>query len=76
MRKYSRETLQKRLERLEDSLYKEQLRLHRQINSTGWGTGIRCTKCTPSFRREDELRAKIRAVREQLKEPGTVSGQT
>lgn len=68
MRKYSIPTLRKRLERLEESLYTEKLRLHRQIDNTGWGTGMRCTKCTPSFRREDELQSKIAAIKAQIRE--------
>lgn len=64
-RKYKRATLEKRLERLEESLYKEKTRLHNVIGNMGWGTGMRRTKCTPSFRREAELKEKIRNV-EQL----------
>ena len=50
-RKYKRAMLEKRLERLEKSLYKEKMRLHSVIDNTGWGAGMRRTKCTPSFRR-------------------------
>ena len=32
------------------------------------GAGMRRTRCTPSFRREDELRARIEALRAQLRE--------
>lgn len=64
-RTYKRATLEKRLERLEESLYKEKRRLHGVIGDTGWGTGMRRTRCTPSFRREEELEEKIRDV-EQL----------
>ncbi len=67
MRKYSRETLLKRLEKLEARLYEEKMRLHRMIDKTGWGTGMRCTKCTPSFRLEDELKNKIEIVKSQLR---------
>jgi len=67
-RNYSAATLRSRLERLEVSLHRETLRLHRQIDDTGWGTGMRRTRCTPSFRREDELRARIEALRAQLRE--------
>lgn len=50
--------LERRLARLEESLSKEQARTTRVMNNIGWGTGMRCTKCTPSFRREDELKEK------------------
>lgn len=58
--------LERRLARLEESLSKEQARTTRVMNNTGWGTGMRCTKCTPSFRREDELKEKIRNVKTEL----------
>ena len=67
MRKYSEKTLQNRLKRLEERLYNEKLRLHRMIDDMGWGTGMRCAKCTPSFRKEDELKAQIDKVRTELK---------
>ena len=57
---YSAATLRSRLERLEESLRNEKMRLHRQIDDTGWGAGMRRTRCTPSFRREDDLRAQLR----------------
>lgn len=63
-----KEALKRRLERLKDSLFKEQQRLHGVINNIGWGTGMRCIKCTPSFRREDEIKAKIQEVETQLSE--------
>lgn len=63
-----KEALKRRLERLKDSLFKEQQRLRGVINNIGWGTGMRCTKCTPSFRREDEIKAKIKEVETQLSE--------
>ena len=34
---YSAATLRSRLERLEESLRNEKMRLHRQIDDTGWG---------------------------------------
>ena len=40
--------LERRLARLEESLSKEQARTTRVMNNIGWGTGMRCTKCTPS----------------------------
>lgn len=67
-RKYSITTLRNRLARLEESLYKEKLRLHKVNENMGWGAGMRRTKCTPSFRREDELKEKIRAVEAQIEE--------
>lgn len=65
---YSAATLRRRLERLEESLRNEKLRLHRQIDNTGWGAGMRRTKCTPSFRREEELESKIEALKTQIHE--------
>ncbi len=61
-----KEVLQRRLARLEESLFREQQRLHGKINNIGWGTGMRCTKCTPSFRREDEIKGKIEGVKSEL----------
>lgn len=61
-------TLLNRLARLEVSLSKEKERTTRVMNNIGWGTGMRCTKCTPSFRRENELIEKIQTVKNQLKE--------
>lgn len=58
--------LERRLACLEESLSKEQARTTRVMNNIGWGTGMRCTKCTPSFRREDELKEKIRNVKTEL----------
>ena len=58
-RTYKRATLEKRLERLEESL-------HGVIDNTGWGAGMRRTKCTPSFRREEELREKIQNVKQLI----------
>lgn len=65
---YSAATLRNRLERLEESLRNEKMRLHRQIDDTGWGAGMRRTRCTPSFRRKDEFQARIEALRAQLRE--------
>lgn len=62
------ETLERRLTRLELSLSKEQERTTKVMNNIGWGTGVRCTKCTPSFRKEDELKEKIRILKMQLLE--------
>lgn len=66
--KNKKEVLERRLARYKHSLFKEQQRLHGVINNIGWGTGMRCTKCTPSFRREDEIKAKIQEVESQLSE--------
>lgn len=60
--------MERRLDRLEESLRKEQERIRGVIDRIGWGTGMRCTKCTPSFRREDELRDKISEVKSRLSE--------
>lgn len=67
-RKYSKATLEKRLARLEESLSKELDRQHRVLESQGWGHSMRCIKTGVSFRREDELKEKIRKVKEQLAE--------
>lgn len=66
-RKYSKATLEKRLSKLEESLYKEQERQHRVLENQGWGHAMRCVKTGISFRREDELKEKIRVVKEQLR---------
>lgn len=65
-RTYKRATLEKRLARLEESLHKEKLRLHGVIDDTGWGAGMRRTRCTPSFRLEEELVEKIRNVKQLI----------
>lgn len=61
-----KEALKRRLARLESSLSKEQARTTQVMNNIGWGTGMRRTKCTPSFRKEDELKEKIRLVKKDL----------
>lgn len=71
-----KEVLQRRLARLEESLSKEQARITQVMNNIGWGTGMRCTKCTPSFRREDELKGKIQVVKSQIKELETKKTET
>lgn len=63
-----KEVLERRLARLESSLSKEKARTTQVMNNIGWGTGMRCTKCTPSFRKEDELKEKIRLVKTELTE--------
>lgn len=70
-RTYTRATLEKRLERLEESLHKEKIRLHGVIDNIGWGAGMRRTKCTPSFRREAELEEKIRNVKQLIARCGS-----
>lgn len=68
MKIQSKKVLELRLERLELSLTKERTRLNKVIGNIGWGAGMRRTKCTPSFRREDELKEKIAFIKSQLKE--------
>ncbi len=63
-----KEVLERRLVRLEESLLKERQRLSRVSNNIPWGAGMRRTKCTPSFRKEDELKEKIQNVKIQLSE--------
>lgn len=67
-RKYSKATLEKRLERLEESLRKEQDRQHRVLENQGWGHAMRSVKTGVSYRREDELKEKIAKVKSMLKE--------
>ena len=69
-RKFSKATLEKRLERLEESLRKEQERKHSVLNRQGWGHAMTHVKTGVSFRREDELKEKIRDIKEQLAEYG------
>ena len=66
--KYKRATLEKRLERLEESRSKENARLTRVMNNIGWGAGMRRTKCTPSFAKRDSIDEKIRNVKRLLAE--------
>lgn len=66
--KYKKETLVKRLERLEESRRKENERLTTVANNIGWGAGMRRTKCTPSFAKVDQITAKIAEVKCQLAE--------
>ena len=67
-RKYSKVTLEKRLERLEESLRKEQERQHAVLERQGFGFAMRNTRIGVSFRREDELKDKIRDIKEKLRE--------
>lgn len=66
MRTVTKESLRRRLVRLESALESEKARLRKVCGDISWGAGMRRTRCTPSFRREDELIEKIRAVRQQL----------
>lgn len=67
MRNESKETLMKRLGKLEESLHTERLRLHRMIDNTGWGAGMRRVKTTPSFRKESELMKKIGILKDKIR---------
>lgn len=67
-KKYSKATLERRLERLEESLRKERARQTEVWIRQGFGYGQRHSKIGISFRREDELKEKIRNIKEQLKE--------
>lgn len=69
-KKYSKNTLLKRLERLEESLRKEQERQHAVLNRQGFGYAMRNCKTGVSFKREDELKEKIAHVKELLSELG------
>lgn len=67
-RKYSKATLEKRLARLEESLRKEQERQHSVLERQGFGHAMRNTRIGVSFKREDELKEKIKEVKEMLRE--------
>lgn len=67
MRDDSKETLMRRLEKLEENLHIERLRLHRVIDNTGWGSGMRRVKTTPSFRKENELMRKIEILKDRIR---------
>lgn len=62
----NKESLERRLVRLEQALCKERERLTRVSNNIPWGAGMRRTKCTPSFRKEDEIKEKIKEVKAAL----------
>lgn len=53
------ESLQRKLARLESALDTERARLRKACDKIPWGAGMRRTKCTPSFRRENELIEKM-----------------
>lgn len=65
-RKYSATTLEKQLQKLKDRLEIEEARTRQVSNNIPWGAGMRRTKCTPSFRKVDEIKAKIQKVEEEL----------
>lgn len=48
-----KEALERRQERLEASLEKEKKRVIRICKNIPWEAGMRRTRCTPSFRKED-----------------------
>ena len=66
-------TLQRKLARLESALDTERARLRKACDKIPWGAGMRRTKCTPSFRRENELIEKIKVVKLQLSQMRTVN---
>lgn len=61
----------KRLEKLKERLHIERQRLHRVIDNTGWGSGMRCVKTTPSFRKENELMRKIEILQDRIRKLDT-----
>lgn len=65
-RNYSIAALEKQLQKLRDRLEREEENVRRVSNNIGWGAGMRRTKCTPSFRKVDEIKAKIKEVEEEL----------
>lgn len=64
----NRESLERRLVRLEQALCKERERLTRVSNNIPWGTGMKRTKCTPSLRQENEIKEKIKEFKAALAE--------
>lgn len=77
MKTMTEESLQRKLARLESALDTERARLRKACDKIPWGAGMRRTKCTPSFRRENELIEKIKVVKLQLSQMRTVkSGKT
>lgn len=69
------QALEKRRDRLKERLHNEKLRLHEVGRNMGWGAGMRRTKCTPSFRKENELIEKLRVVESEIEaiKTGTTS---
>lgn len=68
IKKYSKDALERRLERLEESLRKERQRQTEVWNRQGFGHAQRHSKAGISFRREDELKEKIDNVKRLLRE--------
>jgi len=62
------QSLKNRLVKLNESLHKENLRIHGVVERFGWGRAMRCVKCTPSFTRHDQIKEKIREVEFKIKE--------
>lgn len=62
------EYLKKRIDRCEESLRKEQERIHTVLNRQGWGYGMTHTKVGCSFRREEQLKDRLSKLKQQLKE--------
>jgi hypothetical protein len=58
--------LYKRKDKLEEMLYKEKLRLHAVSENMGWGAGMRRTKCTPSFTKEDKILSNLKEVQQLI----------
>lgn len=73
MKTMTEESLQRKLARLESALDTERARLRKSCDDIPWGAGMRRTKCTPSFRRENELIEKIKVVKLQLSQVRTVN---
>ena len=69
----TKESLQRKLARLESALDTERERLRKSCDDIPWGAGMRRTKCTPSFRRENELIEKIKVVKLLLSQVRTVN---
>lgn len=67
-RKLKKETLIKRIEKCEEKLHEERLRLHSVINNYGFGHAMRCVRSTPSFSKEDKILAQIEKYNRMLAE--------
>ena len=67
MKTMTEESLQRKLARLESALDTERARLRKACDD------MRRTKCTPSFRRENELIEKIKVVKLQLSQVRTAN---
>jgi len=60
------EKLEKKRDKILESIHKEALKHHAFIQNLGWGAGMRLKKVTPSFRRDDELKARLEIVEAQI----------